>query len=216
MRVALIIIYLSLALPAQVKADSKDSCDGWFADAKIEKGRDCELKCASLDTDMGTFDCPARCHDFCHEQPALNKILGTLVYYPLLNPVERTLIKSYPKEAILVYKAKGVAESATKRSFHRNDQDDESDAFRHFVWAAAMREDLSAEMAKKFLDAHESNEPDSDPGKAMDLANNRAGLLAAESLLKAGKLNEEEIEKAALDELRNKTLIVLKPKGSPK
>jgi hypothetical protein len=79
----------------------------------------------------------------------------------------------------------------------------------------AMREELSAEMAKKFLDAHESNEPDSDPGKAMDLANNRAGLLAAESLLKAGKLNQEEIEKAALNELRNKTLIVLKPKGGP-
>jgi hypothetical protein len=208
--------YLFLGLAAKVQAQTKDACYEWFAFAKIAKGHDCEMKCAMLDTDMGTFDCPARCSDFCREQPVVNKILGTLVYYPLLNPVERTLIKSYPKEAILVYKAKGTAEGATKRNFHRNDQDDESDAFRHFVWAAAMREDLSAEMAKKFLDAHESNEPDSDPGKAMDLANNRAGLLAAESLLKAGKLNQEEIEKAALNELRNKTLIVLKPKGGPK
>lgn len=49
----------------------------------------------------------------------------------------------------------------------------------------------------------------------MDLANNRAGLLAAEELKKTGKLNLEEIEKAAMRELRGRSLVVLHPKGIP-
>lgn len=171
------------------------------------------MKCTMLDTDMGTFNCNARCDEFCKEQNLTEKLLGTLLYYPFLTPVEKTLIKHYPKEAISVYKAKRAAEKITERKFRRNDQGDESDAFRHFVWAGEMRKSLSPDLAKKFLDAHEANEPDSDPGRAMDLANNRAGLLAAERLSKANKLNDEEIEKAAIDELRNKTLIILKPKG---
>jgi hypothetical protein len=126
-----------------------------------------------------------------------------------------SLVERYPKEAIFVYKAKWAAESSTERIFYRNDQDDESDAFRHSVWAGYMRFDLSSETAKRFLDAHESVGPEADPSKAMDMANNRAGLLAADRLMKIGKLSREEVEKAALDEIRNKTLVVLKPKGGP-
>ncbi len=70
-------------------------------------------------------------------------------------------------------------------------------------------------MAKKFLDAHESNQGIDNAEKAMDLANNRAGLLAAEKLQKNSTLTDEQIENEALAALKDGTLIVLKPKGGP-
>ena len=207
------ILFVPLLALFSPQARAQDACHNWFLRANIEQGKDCEMKCAMLDTDMGTFDCPARCDEFCKKHDLIDKLLGTLIYYPFLTSEEKNLVKKYPKEAVSVFKAKRVAEKATERKFRRNDQGDESDAFRHFVWAGEMRKELSADLAKKFLDAHEANDLDSDPDKAMDLANNRAGLLAAERLSKANKLNDEEIEKAALEELQNKTLVVLKHKG---
>lgn len=49
------------------------------------------------------------------------------------------------------------------------------------------------------------------PSKAMDLANNRAGLLAADHLRRKGDISEIEIDSAASEALKNKTLVVLHP-----
>lgn len=162
---------------------AKDTCAEWFKNGKVKQGPSCDVDCNLIDVDMGTFACPNRCAEFCKVQGTFDKILGTLIYYPMLTPEERALVKKYPKEAVQVYKSKEIAESATQRVFNRNDQLDESDAFRHFVWAATMRSELEAPLVKRFLDAHESKAIDADPDKAMDMANNRAGLLAAERLL---------------------------------
>ncbi len=49
--------------------------------------------------------------------------------------------------------------------------------------------------------------------KAMDLANNRAGLLEAQRLQQQKQLDLEHIEQAALEHLKYKKLIILKPSG---
>jgi len=144
------------------------------------------------------------------------KILGSLLYYPGLTSDERKLVEQYPREALIVFMQKQKAESATERVFGRDSQGDESDAFRHFVWAGYLAKELGPDSAKKFLDAHEATERSEDPDRAMDLANNRAGLIAAERLSREKKLTDVEVEKEAIDALRTGTLSVLKPKGGPK
>ena len=158
--------------------------------------------------------CHNKCDVFCHPTPVIDKILAAFLYYPGLNKAERNLVSQYPKETLFVFKAKVIAEWRSSQIFDRNDQNDESDAIRHYLWAANMQKNIGSDLAKKFLDAHESN--DKGASKSMDLANNRAGLLAAERLQRQDRFSEAEIEKEALKELKEGTLIVVNPKGGPK
>ena len=112
--------------------------------------------------------------EFCQNKSTVAELLGKVAYYPGLTPEERKLISKYPAEALKAFLAKQKAESATTKRFKRDDESDESDAFRHFVWAGLLAKELGPEMAKKFLDAHESNQGIDNAEKAMDLANNRA------------------------------------------
>ncbi len=138
------------------------------------------------------------------------------IYTPYLTLEEVRLSAKYPKEALKVYELKRVAERFTNKNFGRNDSDDESDAFRHYVWAALLSNELGPEIAKQFLDAHESSEQHNDPSLLMDLANNRAGIIATEILKKKSQLTEAAIEKIALQELKDGKLIVLRKRGGPK
>jgi len=140
-------------------------------------------------------------------------VLGRFLYYPGLTAEERKLINARPQEAFTVFNQKEKAESATVRVFGRDAQNDESDAFRHFVWAGLLAKELGPDLAKQFLDAHEGAGRSNDPNRAMDLANNRAGLLAAEKLRKEGNLTESRLEKEALESIKNRTLVVLEPRG---
>jgi hypothetical protein len=196
-------------------AFSKDTCQTWFDKSKIETNSDCLPKCTVFKTDLSSFSCPQRCPEFCQNKSTVAELLGKVAYYPGLTPEERKLTSKYPAEALKAFLAKQKAESATTKRFKRDDESDESDAFRHFVWAGLLAKELGPEMAKKFLDAHESNQGIDNAEKAMDLANNRAGLLAAEKLQKNGDLTDEQIENEALAALKDGTLIVLKPKGGP-
>ncbi len=46
-----------------------DSCIDWFVASKIDSSSsDCEMNCSILATDLGTFECPGRCSDFCKKQ----------------------------------------------------------------------------------------------------------------------------------------------------
>jgi len=167
---------------------------------------------------MDTFPCPGLCEKLCADSPKPKEMLslGRYLYYPGLTPEEKSLVEQFPSEALKVFLAKERAEWGCQRIFHRDGVDDESDAFRHFVWAGLLEQDLSSELAKKFLDAHESNLPSNHPSKSMDLANNRAGLLRAKELKKNGMLSQSSLEAAAMTELKNGSLIVLIPRGMPK
>lgn len=199
-----------------VHAVATDTCKTWFEQSKLKPGPDCLTKCAALSTGMDTFFCPQSCPEFCRSQTVDEKVLGGILYYPGLTPAERQLVRQYPKQAIIVFRQKEKAESAAVRQFNRDAQHDESDAFRHFVWAALLAKELGPDLAKKFLDAHEAGGRTDDPSRAMDLANNRAGLLTAERLTRENRLTQDQVEKEAMEALKNKTLIVLKPRGGLK
>jgi hypothetical protein len=191
-----------------------DTCLDWFKQTKINPGPSCETQCMITKVGMNSFMCHDKCDVFCNPTPLVDKVLATFLYYPGLNKAERELVSQHPKEALFVFKAKAIAEWRSSQIFDRNDRNDESDAIRHYLWAANMQKDVGSDLAKKFLDAHESK--DKGESKSMDLANNRAGLLAAELLQKQGKFTEEKIEQEALKELKEGTLIVVNPKGGPK
>jgi hypothetical protein len=123
------------------------------------------------------------------------------------------LCATYPKEAMKVYQQKEKAVGMVKRLFHRNQSDDESDAARHFFWSALLTKELGAPLAKQFLDAHEAGNSKADPGTAMDLANDKVGLDAANNMIKSDKFTDRELEKEMWDDLKAKKLLVLDPTG---
>lgn len=206
-KVLLVLLQLSWAAHA-------DECAVWFEKSGIEKvDPDCELKCSVAGTSMGTFMCPQLCKKFCGKTPVSDTLIGPLLYYPGLTSEERKLVNQFPKEALVVFVQKQKAESATVRMFSRDAEDDESDAFRHFVWAGLLAKELGTERAKVFLDAHESQGDRSSPNRAMDLANNRAGLLTADRLRREGKLSQESLETAAGEGIKKGELVILKPTG---
>ncbi len=209
-------LLLEILFTVGLQAAPSPKCIKWFSESKISTNdRDCSLKCGTLGTGMDSFMCPQACNELCKPRPEdddYSKALGRYLYYPGLTLEERRLVSKYPREAIKVFSQKQAAESATMRTFNRDAQNDESDAFRHFVWAGLLTKELGSDLAKQFLDAHEGDGRTNDPSRAMDLANNRAGLITAEKLLREGTLTESTLEKSALDAIAAKTLIVLEPR----
>ncbi len=60
-------------------AFSADNCESWFAKSKLQiDSKGCELKCSILPVDMGTFDCPNRCKDFCQAKKTTPCKIATL------------------------------------------------------------------------------------------------------------------------------------------
>ncbi|MEQ1877596.1 MAG: hypothetical protein ABL958_13205 [Bdellovibrionia bacterium] len=186
-------------------------CLKWFKAGKIEAGaNNCELSCAALATSMGTIICPQQCDRLC-EPPGTSRVAGKLIFYPGLTPSEQQLVEKYPKDALIVFTQKYLAESSTSRNFPDQGLNDESDAFRHFLWAALLTKELGKTRAKEFLDAHESNPLQAPKEKEMDTFNNEKGVVATERLESKGQWNFERLEAAGLESLRSKELRVLKP-----
>lgn len=88
---------------------------------------------------------------------------------------------------------------------------DESDAFRHFIWAGLLTKELGTEKAKNFLQAHEEDPDQPTNERDMDLHNNNRGQQATLKLIKENNWSLEKLEAKGLDELRSKQLEVLKP-----
>lgn len=75
-----------------------------------------------------------------------------------------------------------------------------------------MTRELGAERAQLYLDAHEENPLQPPAERAMDLANNRGGILGAQRLMKNNKsFDLKSLEQSALDDLRARRLIILNP-----
>jgi hypothetical protein len=204
---------ISLFLVASVSTalDPDPDCVAWFNKAKIKAGaKGCELSCATLMVDMGTFMCPDRCEDLCKAKPE-ESLLAKFILYPGLTPAEKNLVAKNPKDAFTVYKQKKIAENATSHNFPDQNLNDESDAFRHFLWAALLTKELGKSKAKEFLDAHEEDPDQPEIERQMDIHNNGRGQAATESLIKERRWSERNIAAKGLEELRSKQLQVLKP-----
>lgn len=187
------------------------NCVEWFKRGLIKTGtKECEVKCATLSSDMATFMCSGQCERLCKMQ-AQEVLLAKFIFYPGLTLAERQLVVKYPKHAYIVYKQKEIAEDSTDRHFPNQDLNDESDAFRHFAWSGLLVKELGQGKAKEFLDAHEANPLQSERERQMDTFNNSRGQEATNALIKNKTWSIRNLEAKALEELRNGQLQVLSP-----
>jgi hypothetical protein len=199
------------------------NCNEWFKREKLSPGPRCFDSCElrGLGTDEDDQECSIYCAKLCKSVPLQEESASRstkswsspFTYYPGLTEIEKKLVKENPKEAFIVFLQKNTAEEETQKYFPKSLRNDEGDAFRHFVWAGLLTKELGVERARVYLDAHESYDANPENEKAMDLANNRAGILEAEKLIKDDKMNLENLERSAVRELGKKHLIVLEPQG---
>src|SRR3989344_2235127 len=180
MTIVLRALFLFLFQMNFVMSQTADTCTKWFHALKFKPSdRDCALQCTSSQVDMETFYCTSRCAELC-EEPFKVQLLHNLAFYPGLTDQEKVIFAKMPKTSWKAFRIKNRAEKATFMQFKRNIQYDESDTFRHFVWAGLLYWELGLKNARLFTEAHEMSSQNEPQDKAMDLANNRAGILAAQ------------------------------------
>ncbi len=197
----------------QVAYSADQICEKWFEQYIKKIQNDCELDCATFGTDMGTFHCANLCDDLClaFKKNAASRP-GRFLFYPGLTSAERKLVDQNPKEAVTVFVQKTRAELSSSRNFPVQGFNDESDAFRHYIWAGLLTKEIGAERAQLYLDAHEENRLQPPAERAMDLANNRGGILGTQRLMKNNKAFDlKALEQSALDDLRARRLVILNP-----
>lgn len=187
-----------------------DKCDIWFQKTGIQPGEQCLKRCVAASVDMGTFACNSRCEGFC-KLPLKEKWLFKMTeLYPGLTDAERKLAAKEPSKTLRAYQLSWKAEQICSKEYFNSRTNDESDACRHFVWAGLLSDELGSDFGEQVLNAHEQDPKQAGSEKAMDLANNRLGLLAAERLKRNHALNDESILKAFKEHLENGDLIVIK------
>lgn len=212
-------IFLLFVLFQPFKAFSMEICQKWFKNIGIEKKDDCLVECSVAETDMGAFHCPNSCAILCKTSNT-EKFLFNIFYYYGLNQEERALSAKYPKKMLLAYQLSRKAEKLCLTLYKTSETNDESDACRHFVWSILLYKEFGLDFSRRILNAHEQTRGQPLSEKSMDLANNRMGLIAAQGLKKAGKLNNSAILNSFKKHLKSGYLIVIekthKTKGGKK
>lgn len=195
---------------------SNQICIDWFRNAIISPGFACTYDCMLLKTDRSTAHCPVFCPELCELDYGGVAFFNISKLYPGLSLAERALVAEQPGIALRAYANSFKAEALCNNIYRFSDTNDESDACRHYVWASLLSNIDGPEIAQKILDAHEDGADQPIEEKAMDLANNRAGLLACERLKKQNKcLGPSLMEEFKLD-LNARRLVILKPKSKEK
>ena len=189
-----------------------DICEKWFLEAGLKANTDsCQVACSTTIVDMGSFICPNQCEELC-KQKIPNKLVEPLSYIQGLNEGDKAIIAKYPKDALIVYKAKDTVDDLTQKVFGKAGRNDESDAFRHFIWAGLLVKELGQKRAELFLTAHEQDPGQPASERDMDIANNKMGIEFSNNELKQGnKIELDALEKAALKALKDNRLKVLEP-----
>ncbi len=138
-------------------------------------------------------------------------------YAGRLTPLEIEFIKGHPVDALNAYAQSHKAIASTWKYFGRNADRDESDAFRHFLWAGLLFQHLDESLTTDYLAAHEQILPSASAvdraSSEMDRYNNAAGLQVAKELAKRNELSLKNLEKSAYEALQLDRLRVINPKG---
>lgn len=191
------------------ESHATDKCLQWFKNASLNRGADCNLKCMTLSVDMGTFDCRSQCDSLCKSPPDQKNF--PLNYPKGITKGDRAMITKRPMESIKVFREKQVADDLTLKVFKQQGRNDESDAFRHFVWAALITNELGLDIANEFLTAHEDEDGQPQLEKEMDIFNNNLGSdFVVNRKNKKIPLELDEVENAAFNKLRSNQLKILK------
>jgi hypothetical protein len=147
-------------------------CLRWFKKSNVNPNdKNCDIQCASIAVNMGTFSCPLSCPKLCGEpkyKTPLGKVCDKEFFYGITNPKKVKRIMEIQQEAV----------KKTKQVFNRNAEGDHSDAFRHYYGSALLTREFGETEAKKITNNHEacmSETLDSN----MDLHNNQLGIEAA-------------------------------------
>ncbi len=216
--------YVFVLIALFFSKNSSANCKQWFLDQKLNAGADtCLGRCIVAEVDMATFSCRSECDLLCRptktkvqkiKKPMATKKVesnnsGSL--YPGLNESEKKLVSENPLKAVVVGIQKFKAEHMANTLFSYGSIDGENDAARHFIWAALMAKELGSDLATQFLDAHEKNPNEKPEQRAMDLANNREGLLAFEKLKARSKTSDEDIINEFKLRYEGNNLSILKP-----
>lgn len=201
------IIVLYTTTWAELLVGAPPECERWFKEsgAKPGAGRDCVWKCVAHRISMGTFTCGSYCDDLCGRE---------VIYKPKplpVCPIEGWLAVTSPKEALKVNESADRAILRAAKHFGANRSDDESDAFRHFVWSALNTQAIGFKLAEKFLEAHESCVTE-EAGQEMDRVNNTRGI---EFVKAHPKISEDEIVQEAIKRIRERKLVVIRPRRAP-
>ena len=212
------ILFCLLLLSGISLSASKNECFDQFQKLKIKSQapnvEQCVLNCAiKLPDGLKYFDCGLFCDEFCDKKIKIKQdhyIKNTPL--PPLCKEEFNLILENPPKALGINKAKIRALELTKKYFGNNRANDESDAFRHFIWSDLSVKETDGLYANKFTNAHESCITE-DVVREMDLQNNQRGITTARKLKEEGKLTEENLVQEALKQIQSGKLIIVKPSG---
>ena len=204
-----IVTFIFLVCSSQSRADV---CAVWLAKSKIKKGESCLNRCVIHKVDLRTFGCHSICNKLCDIDLTPDFIFTLSSLYPGLTDSERALSSENPKDAYIAYTQKAKAESGCENLYGSNNINDESDACRHFLWAAFLTRELGPDVAQRFLNAHEQEPTQPDKEKIMDLANNRAGIDFAKNLKNSKEFSVDNVLKGFSEAVKKNELIILKPK----
>lgn len=205
------ILLISLSLLA---AEPHKDCIKWFIESGTKQGTNCELNCSIVETDLNTYFCSNQCSNLCKLDLKTEPEPPPNIYG--LTDDEIKICKRDPVLCAQAYKQSWEAESLCEEIYIKSSVNDESDACRHFIWAALLTNSHGQKIATEILDAHENNPKEPLDQKAMDLANNRAGALAGEQLRKNKEFNNINLKKEFLKQLESGSLIIIAPGTKPK
>ncbi|MBN8535991.1 MAG: hypothetical protein J0M15_02970 [Deltaproteobacteria bacterium] len=174
---------------------------------KIKGTSECLSKCFSAETNLSTFMCPNECKRLCK---ATEDSFGLLKYYGL-NSSEISFCENNKVKCLNAYKLSWDAEKLCLKIYSNSRVNDENDACRHYVWSILMAKDLGTDVAESILTAHEDNPQEPINEKAMDLANNRLGLIQY-SKFKNKEITSEDILTSFKEQMKKDKFIMLKPR----
>ena len=114
------------------------------------------------------------------------------------------------------YKLSHDAESACSELYPSSQTNDESDACRHFVWAALLQNELGTEFASEVLVAHELNPKQPQNQLEMDMHNNKLGREIGQKLNAAKNFSTEKALNAFQENLKAGKIVVIRKGGGSK
>nr|AIA17299.1 hypothetical protein [uncultured bacterium] len=202
----LVVLIFILFGSIEQSAALESECTRWFEQRKIKRDKDCLLNCSSAKVDMGTFTCHEACPDLCRVNVASETLFSLASMYGL-TPKERALVAKNPAKCLAAYQLSWDAEKLCKQIYIASQTNDASDACRHFVWASLLTRELGLEFTNQILNAHESNLNEPEVERSMDLANNRQGQLAFQSLKNK---SDEQILENFRKNLKSGNLVIIK------
>lgn len=108
---------------------------------------------------------------------------------------EKKLMRKHPFNARTVYKCSRKATELTIEYYGYNGRADNSDAFRHCLWTALIKQKLGKKKAKQWTTAHEGYVSKKNLEGQMDLKNNAVGLKVTTKKKNSAKTIAKRVKK---------------------